>query len=48
MPAGYEVDATLIDRTAGAFRRLAGGDRVSPGDRLSLEFHASRPMWVSF
>jgi len=46
VPAGYEIDATLIDRTDGAFRRLTPGDRVSPGDRLSLQFHASRPMWV--
>ena len=42
----YEVEATLVDRTEGDFRRLASGDRVSPGDQLSLEMRASRPVWV--
>jgi hypothetical protein len=45
-PASYEVEATLVDRSGGGFRRLAPGDRVAPGNRLSLEFHGSRPMWV--
>lgn len=44
--ASYEVEATLIDRSAGAFRRLAPGDRVAPGDQLSLEFRATKAMWV--
>jgi hypothetical protein len=46
VPAGYHVEATLIGRTGGAFRRLAAGDRVAPGDWLSMEFRASKPMWV--
>lgn len=42
----YEVQATLVGRTGGAYRRLAPGDRVAPGDFLSLEFSATRPAWV--
>ena len=40
------MEARLVGRTRGAYRRLTPGDRIAPGDRLSLEFHASRPMWV--
>jgi len=42
----YDVEATLVRRTAGGYQRLAAGDRLVPGDRLSLEFHATRPAWV--
>jgi hypothetical protein len=42
----FMVDATFISRTGGAYRSLRSGDRVSPGDRLSLEFHGTRPLWV--
>jgi hypothetical protein len=44
--AGFNVEAALVSRSGGAYRRLAAGDRVSPGDWLSLEFRASKPMWV--
>lgn len=44
--AVYQVQAGLIGRTDGAYRRLGPGDRVAPGDFLSLEFAASRPVWV--
>ena len=42
----YDVSATLVRRDRGGDRRLTNGDRVAPGDQLSLEFHASRPVWV--
>lgn len=42
----YDVEATLVSRSGGAYRRLAAGDRIAPGDWLSLEFKASKPMWV--
>ncbi len=47
-PAGadYRVEASLVERTGGSFHPLAPGDRVGPGDELSLRFHASRPLWV--
>jgi Protein kinase domain/Domain of unknown function (DUF4384) len=45
-PATYDVDASLVRRTGGRFEHLSDGDRVSPGDRLSLEFRASRRTWV--
>lgn len=44
--AVYDVEASLVNRSGGAFTRLAPGDRISPGDRLSLEFRASRSLWV--
>ena len=44
--SSYAVDATLVARNGGAYRRLGPGDRVAPGDRLSLEFRATRPVWV--
>ena len=46
LPATYDVDASLVRRTAGRYERLADGDRVAPGDRLSLEFRATRRAWV--
>jgi Protein kinase domain/Domain of unknown function (DUF4384) len=45
-PATYDVDASLVRRTGGRYEHLSDGDRVSPGDRLSLEFRASRRTWV--
>lgn len=42
----YTVEATLLGRSEETTRRLAAGDRVRPGDQLSLEFRASRRMWV--
>ncbi|HTO91093.1 MAG TPA: serine/threonine-protein kinase [Candidatus Sulfotelmatobacter sp.] len=42
----YDVEATLVSRSGGGYRRLSPGDRVRPGDRLSLEFRSSRPAWV--
>jgi hypothetical protein len=42
----YDVDAAIVRRGGGRFERLAAGDRVAPGDRLSLEFRATRPAWV--
>lgn len=44
--AAYDVEAALVRRTGGRYQRLAPGDRVHPGDQLSLEFHATRPAWV--
>ena len=45
-PSPYTVRATFVDRNQDGVRSLAPGDRVAPGDRLSLEFQATRPMWV--
>ena len=42
----YDVGATIVRRSGGGYQRLASGDRVSPGDRLSLEFRASEPAYV--
>jgi serine/threonine protein kinase len=42
----YQVDATFVRRSSGEFRHLSAGDRVSPGDQLSLEFCATSPLWV--
>jgi eukaryotic-like serine/threonine-protein kinase len=44
--AAYDVSALLMRRGREGDRRLTNGDRVTPGDRLSLSFHASRPVWV--
>jgi hypothetical protein len=46
LPATYDVDASLVRRTGGRYEHLADGDRVAPGDRLSLEFRATRRAWV--
>ena len=43
--AAYAVEATFLRRGAGGSARLASGDRVRPGDRLSLEVRATRPAW---
>lgn len=45
-PATYDVEATLVKRGTGGWVRLADGDRVTPGDQLSLEFRATRRTWV--
>lgn len=42
VPAAYGVEAALVLRTDGGAVRLANGDRVEPGDRLSLELHTTR------
>ncbi len=46
-PTGtYAVEASFLRRDDGGATRLVTGDRVSPGDRLSLEVRATRPAWV--
>ncbi len=42
----YAVEASLVRREEGGTTRLLPGDRVRPGDRLSLEFRSTRPAWV--
>ncbi len=44
--APYAVEAALVRHDRDGVRRLANGDRVRPGDRLSLQFHATRPAYV--
>jgi serine/threonine protein kinase len=44
--APYAVEATLLSHGAGGAHSLANGDRVKPGDQLTLDFRASQPMWV--
>ena len=46
-PASYTVDAALV-RVAqdGTRQRVASGDRVARGDRLSLEIQGSRDLWI--
>lgn len=44
--AAYDVEATLLRRSGGGREALAQGDRVRPGDQLSLEFQATREAWV--
>ena len=44
--ATWTIDASLVRRDVGGATRLVTGDRVKPGDRLSLEFHASKAAWV--
>ncbi|MDZ4806296.1 MAG: DUF4384 domain-containing protein [Candidatus Eisenbacteria bacterium] len=43
---GYIIEAALVSRNGGSHRHLAAGDRIAPGDWLSLDFMASTPMWV--
>jgi hypothetical protein len=45
-PASYSVEATFLRRERDQATRLVAGDRVRPGDRLSLELRTSRPGWV--
>jgi tRNA A-37 threonylcarbamoyl transferase component Bud32 len=42
----YAVEAWFVRRADGTARPLASGDRVAPGDRLSLDVRASVPTWV--
>ncbi|MGH7726937.1 MAG: serine/threonine-protein kinase [Candidatus Eiseniibacteriota bacterium] len=42
----YAVQASFLRHDARGEARLVSGDRVKPGDRLSLEFHATRAAWV--
>ena len=44
--AARDIEATFVRRTVGAYQRLSNGDRVAPGDRLSLEFRTPRREWV--
>lgn len=46
VPASYAVEASFLRREAGGTTRLTAGDRVKPGDRLSLEVRVTRPAWV--
>lgn len=43
--AAYSVEATFMRRDAGASPPLVSGDRVRPGDRLSLAVRATRSAW---
>lgn len=46
-PSGvYDVSAAFVRRSAGGDHHLDSGDRVTPGDRVSLEFRSTRPVWV--
>lgn len=46
-PAGsYAVEASFLLRNDDRSTRLVTGDRVRPGDRLSLEVRTTRPAWV--
>ncbi|MFN8177511.1 MAG: serine/threonine-protein kinase [bacterium] len=42
----YSVDASLLLRGNGSATRLLSGDRVGPGDRLSLELKTTRRAWA--
>ena len=42
----YSVEATLVRHDAHGARALATGDRVRPGDRLSLDFRSTSRVWV--
>jgi hypothetical protein len=44
--AAYDVAATFLARRPAGVVRLQSGDRVKPGDALSLEFRATRPAYV--
>jgi hypothetical protein len=44
--AAYTVSAALVRHGEGGVQRLSNGDRVRPGDRLSLEFRASQAAYV--
>lgn len=45
-PAAYQVGATLVRHADGGRVPLRTGDPVAPGDRLSLEVEASRPLYL--
>ncbi len=42
----YDVDATFVRRTLGGYEPLTSGDRVAPGDDVSLEFRSTQRAWV--
>lgn len=42
----YTVEASFLRRDARGATRLVAGDRLKPGDRLSLEMRVSRRAWV--
>src|SRR4029453_15458678 len=42
----YDIAASFVRRTPSGDLPLGSGDRVSPGDRLSLEVRATKPVWV--
>lgn len=42
----YDVEATLLRHGGGPAEPLVPGAVVAPGDRLSLRWQASRPLWV--
>jgi hypothetical protein len=42
----YDVEASLVRRGDRGPELLANGDRVKPGDRLSLDIRSTRPTWV--
>lgn len=44
--APFDIHAAFLLRGPDGDRRLESGDRVAPGDRVSLEIRASRPVWV--
>ena len=45
-PAPYTVEASFLRHGANGAARLVAGDRLKPGDRLSLEMRVSRRAWV--
>jgi serine/threonine-protein kinase len=45
-PATYAVEATLLRQGPGAPTPLVNNDLVAPGDRLSLQWRATRAAWV--
>lgn len=50
LPAAYDVEAELVrhgpQSEGGLLQSLQAGDRVEPGDQLSLRVRVSRPAWV--
>jgi serine/threonine protein kinase len=45
-PAAYDVQVTFLKHTPHGAVQLMDGNRVQPGDKLSLETRVSRPAWV--
>lgn len=44
--AAYDVSASFLRSGPDGDVRLSSGDRVAPGDRLTLQFHSTRRVWV--
>jgi serine/threonine protein kinase len=42
----YDVSASFLRRGPSGAAHLDSGDRVAPGDRISLEFRSTQRMWV--